>query len=151
MQDLINESDYVRKDKNLVRRFINNGYPKGKGHSIDVDKDFWKIVELIGWGTYSTDDKTIRIQLAKIFTHKQIDRLSKIARNYRLKLMSEVYSRDDGDNLIGMDRSDDGMWDWGAHIVGMGKETYDAATKDPLSFKDVDDEENFEYCFNLDT
>ena len=110
--------------------------------------EIWSIIDAIGWGTITTDNDLIKAALSRVYSERKIESIGAMARRLRGKLTSRVRSYEHEhqiENLFNV--GDDGFWDVTAHIVGLGKEAYDKAMKDPSTFVELNYEENFEYSF----
>jgi hypothetical protein len=113
---------------------------------------FWSLVDGIGWGNKSKNDDDVEMFL-KDFPLSVVKKSLEIAIEKRkhLKVVLDEYEKSKGKgNYWGI--GDDGYWDLRAHIVGLGKETYEKCLEDPEIAKKIADErsfiENFEYGFN---
>jgi len=111
----------------------------------------WSIIDAIGWGNITTDNDSIKVALSKVYDKRKIESIGEMASRLRERLAKRVEkyeAQNQIENLFNV--GDDGFWDVTAHIVGLGKEAYDKAMKDPSSFVELDYEENFEYSFQVE-
>ena len=95
------------------------------------DQEFWQLVGQLGWGTRTTDYKSLERVLMARYTPDQAmaiqaayDRFSE-----QLKQRLEQWERS-GDGRA-FRTGDDGFWDLRAHIIGLGKREFDAVMADP--------------------
>ena len=112
---------------------------------------FWNLVNEIGWGTKTTDNKMIKRTLHKEYNQEFLDAMKDIAVRQRRALatiMDEHALKETGSIASYWGVSDDSFWDLTSHIVGLGKEVYDFICKNPIYAKTIKYEENFEYMFN---
>ena len=114
---------------------------------------FWKIVEIIGWGK-STDHQKLGEKLLYFVKNvNEIDTLTRIAIQKRetLKDVINAYRKTYND-LPHYWGGDDSFWDFRAHIVGLGEETYNKCLLDIKNISVAKDyKENFEYLFRRAT
>lgn len=114
-------------------------------------RQIWSIIDAIGWGTITTDYDSIKLALSKVYNKRKIESIGNRVRKIRKHLASSITdyeAKNQIENLF--NEGDDGFWDVTAHIVGLGKDAYNRAMKDPSQFVGGDYEENFEYSFQID-
>lgn len=112
--------------------------------------DFWSIVDAIGWGSITENYDLIKSCLLEVFTKEQILKIHEkaiAARKILDKRVAKYEEENNIDNLFGT--GDDGRWDVLAHIVGLGKDTYNDAMENPGRYSKIKSSENFEYSFNV--
>lgn len=125
---------------------------------------FWSVVKTLDWKNLCKTNHKVRYEKAfQIFrelglTPIEIEGFHQIAIACRKVLQDKVeeYSllefgdRNKFPNNSGvLNVGDDGFWDLCAHIVGLGKKTYEAACDNPEKILEYPDYvENFEYLFN---
>jgi hypothetical protein len=100
--------------------------------------DVWDYINAIGWGTKTTDYKNIGKALMATLPENEWASFSDSVDD----LVNKVYTVADAvpdDNLFG---SDDSWSDATAHIVGLGKESYDEFMSDPVAYVDRKFKEN---------
>jgi hypothetical protein len=113
---------------------------------ISVDKlaKFFDAIEPFGWGTKTTNHKSIKKQIMDKFTWEQIEELGDIKSSLHNKLYNVLFDEVEG---VG----DDGFDDLIEHIIGLGREEYEKVLKHPdLAQKRVNSgqyKESFAYCF----
>lgn len=104
---------------------------------------FWEVVKQVKW-TSDHNYTRIKYQFMRSFTKPQVDGLRQ-----RLEQMTNNLDRKLSNRVEGV--GDDGYSDLLAHIVGMGKESYDAVLADPTMAQDIIDKnqykESFSYAF----
>ena len=119
------------------------------------DDKWWDIIESINWKERH-DYTNIGKELEKRYTEQELETLAVFIK-YQRSLLTEVLMRhahnETGDLYDYYGVSDDGFWDLTAHIVGLGKETFnDIMYNNPERAKEIADEssyvENFEYIFH---
>lgn len=93
-------------------------------------KEFWNIVEKLGWGTKTTDYEAISDELSRTLTPDQIEEFRDLCYKFERAL---------GDTWGGLEGfceicpgfiSNDGYGDFLAHSVGLGKKEYEAVLAD---------------------
>jgi hypothetical protein len=87
------------------------------------EQEFWALVEDIGWGTKTTDFNTVQKRLLKELTPEQMEAASDHFRTFKMQLYD--VAEEDIQHV-----SDDGLSDLLSHIVGLGKEEFEACLKD---------------------
>jgi len=104
---------------------------------------FWEVVKQVKW-TSDHNYTRIKYQFMRSFTKPQMDGLRR-----RLEQMTNNLDRKISNRVEGV--GDDGYSDLLAHIVGTGKEAYDAVMADPSIAQDIIDrnqyKESFSYAF----
>ena len=113
------------------------------------EADLWKYVAELGWGSKSTDYKSMQKGLQTksknfqeqfaAFVRRKKDKVSKIINDF--------------EDEIGMGTkiphpySDDGFMDLTAHIVGLGKKEFDRVCKSPALAIERANDDAYEECF----
>lgn len=125
------------------------------------EEEFWDFVEELDWKNLCRENYDVRKEKAyKVYkelklTPFDINGFHEVAIACRkfLKYQIEEYSLSKfGNRYIFPNNtgiltiSDDGFWDLCAHIVGLGKETYESVCNNPKKILEYPDyKENFEY------
>lgn len=117
------------------------------------DAYWWNLIKEIGW-CKGADRTELAIALQQRVPEEELVRLEAFAKTKRRTLQgaldayAEIIGQPHGFWNIG----DDSFWDVTAHIVGLGKEEFLKALRDPLLVRDRihahDYAENFEYVFH---
>ena len=106
--------------------------------------DFWNLVNEIGWGTETTDCKAVRLSFLKTMTAEQV----REARDHLYALRGQLY---EAASEAGHDYCCDSWDDTLNHVVGLGKEEWEANLADPDKLVDrmnrSDYSESFAHCF----
>jgi hypothetical protein len=106
--------------------------------------EFWAAVAEMGWGTKTTDTKTLKRTLMR----KGQEFCKEFKRNYQEVDQALL---DAGCDLHG----GDGVGDCRSHIIGLGKDEYDAVMADlslgEARYERGDYKEKFSYCFPYDS
>jgi len=107
------------------------------------DEGFWEIVKNARWTSDHNYDR-IKYQWMRTMTLPQVEGLQRKFQKFAAKLDNKIT-----DVVHGV--SDDGLSDLVAHIIGMGKQSYNAVMKDPhLAQRLIDNHnyvESFAYAF----
>lgn len=130
-----------------------------------MNKDkFWKLVEELDWANTCRLDSKSRdafaqevfkkmnmtsddIIMAKNYAKALREILQDKIEEYSLLKYGDKYAFPNNSGVISV--GDDGFWDLCAHIVGLGKDVYEQACKNPEAILSQPDYvENFEYLFN---
>lgn len=113
------------------------------------NKDFWEIVDKLGWGRKSTDYNELGKKLMLFIEEKSdINRLRTISKQKRKTIADIIDNTNLNLNLWW--GGDDSFWDFTAHIVGMGKDFFARVINDPTTIDEIGKNyvENFEYLFS---
>ena len=124
------------------------------------DNDVWSIINAIGWSKKTTNYEDIKLSLKDTLSSREFKKFEKDV--YRLiknvkTIAIDAHSKYKIDNIFR--DSDDGWSDATAHIVGLGKTSYDDFMAHPLIYvaKKTEEhgdrfwaKENFTYIFNPD-
>lgn len=94
------------------------------------ESDFWRIVGGIGWGTKTTDYKAISKHLKETLTPEEVDGLRTTLAKVEGHLYKVITDWEE-DTEKSCELGDDRFNDLIAHIVGLGKQEYDAVLRDP--------------------
>lgn len=106
------------------------------------DEDlFWEKVAEIGWGTKTTDYDQIKAKILRAWTPA----FTASFRERKRELNDKLYKRLDP-VITGV--SDDGFMDLRDHIIGLGRETYEAVMKDPAVAQKIVDEHSYRESFS---
>ena len=114
------------------------------------ESEFWNLTKVLGWGTRSTDYKAMSKYIMRTFTRKESDDLQDVFGKLKDKLSVALdkWSRDESNQLnVG---GDDSYSDLLSHIIGMGKQQYNAVLKDPSIANSIRYRESFAYVFPFD-
>ena len=117
------------------------------------ENTFWEVIGSLGWGTETTDYNKIKVKLMERFTFEQIQELEAVDRQVysRLSEAIKAYEESIGQAYDWLPVSDDGYSDLLNHIVGLGREEWEACIKDPQRVKGRADRgdyvESFSYCW----
>lgn len=110
---------------------------------------FWDAVAEIGWGTKTTDYKVVERGILENWDNEFIRSFDDMLRELRGELASTV-ERYENRNNVSCGCGDDGFSDLTHHVVGLGKDAYEAAMKDPRLVvrrgQDYEYTESFSYC-----
>jgi hypothetical protein len=91
---------------------------------------FWSIVESSGWGTKTQDHKKLQKELLKKLTKREAEHVREIFEQLKSKLYDKVTNwEEETENSVGL--GDDSFDDLLSHIVGLGKQEYEATMMDP--------------------
>ena len=114
----------------------------------DIDT-FWEAVAEIGWGTKTTDYKVVEKAILKNWDNEFISSFQSHLGEFQGQLCEEVESFENR-NGVSCDCGDDGFSDLTNHVVGLGKEAFEAAMADPMLVvrrgQEYDYAESFSYC-----
>jgi len=125
---------------------------KDPARKMSIEDEFWAAVERINWPGLCQDEEIdfneIREFLLKEFGEDSCKCFFGLHRR-KYRALQELMRAYDKNNEAQV--SDDGLWDLCAHIVGLGKEEYEAALLNPRIIVDRGRSnkyrENFGYCF----
>jgi len=110
---------------------------------------FWEAVAEIGWGTKTTDYKVVERGILENWDNEFISSFESTLREHCDKLARKVENYEDR-NDVSCQCGDDSFSDLTHHVVGLGKEAYEAAMKDPMLVVKRGQEykytESFNYC-----
>ena len=93
--------------------------------------EFWRLTEPYGWGTKTTDYKSIQKDLMRKMTPEQAKDLNQTFRNLKIKLYETVIQAEKAREIPHINVGDDSFDDLQAHIIGMGRREYEAVMKNP--------------------
>lgn len=93
------------------------------------DNKFWNIVDVVEWDRDWSYER-IRKMLVKLYSKKQLKQIEEIA-NRKADKLEKVINKWMKENKKQPPYSDDSYSDLRYHIIGLGKEIYDAAIDDP--------------------
>ncbi|MBD3262050.1 MAG: DUF4240 domain-containing protein [Candidatus Altiarchaeales archaeon] len=162
-QELIDSLDPIAMRNKLLARIpeedrgrIVKEVARELGYRFEEDKmpmqEFWAIVDEIDWGNKgdTLDIHKIKLSLMRRYSERELDqareRLDEMI--YLLSRAIKEWERETGDEIeVYGDSWDDLL----VHIVGCGKEEYEATVADPSKvlarYNSRDYQESFSYCF----
>ena len=116
-----------------------------------TDQNFWWIIEEAGWGKFDFDYKRIKAYLMGRMDFQTSETFMK-AYDKKYSDLERAVDRY-LDNRDGQRRGhglpfsgDDSFGDMIAHVIGLGKDFYEQAVKDPSFIRNLDIKESFAYC-----
>jgi len=114
-----------------------------------TDEIYWQAVAEIGWGTKTTDSRAVEAAILKSWDNEFIYTFDRRTAALRQELSAKVERYEDL-NDVSCGCGDDGFSDLINHVVGLGKEVYEAAMADPMLVvkrgRAYDYVESFSYC-----
>ncbi len=121
---------------------------KQRKGTCDIDT-FWEAVAEIGWGTKTTNYKVVEKAILKNWDNEFIRSFDGHLGEFRGQLCEKVESFENR-NGVSCGCGDDGFSDLTNHVVGLGKEAFEAAMADPMLVvrrgQKYDYTESFSYC-----
>lgn len=116
------------------------------------EEDFWKAIELMNWPSDHCYDRIASELDSELYGNRgKACALADMFYSLRDKLYEEIDNKIFDKNLIYdevIGLGDNGFSDLLANIIGMGKETYERALKDPVFAGQQGTYESFAYSFN---
>lgn len=110
---------------------------------------FWEAVAEIGWGTKTTDYKVVERGILENWDNEFLRSFRGLKNEFIWELAGKVERFEDR-NSVSCGCSDDGFSDLTHHVVGLGKEEYEASMKDPMRVvkrgQKYEYTESFSYC-----
>lgn len=122
----------------------------------NLEDRFWLLIDDIGWGTKTTNKEEIGRNLESSYSEEYLRAFYwfvKCKRHILVGKLNKHSFQQTGNPYSYYGVGDDSFWDLTAHIVGLGKETFNRiAYSDPEEAKTMADNgdftENFEYIFH---
>lgn len=139
-------TDLQRKLKQAEKLLARIAFKKESGSW--NEQKVWKLIKDIGWSTKTTDyDKVEKELLSKYSLDEMLEIRDKIGALFRrLALATDSYLEKHKNHSLPFG-GDDSFSDMIYHAIGLGKDYYEKAVKDPSIMEDLNPKESFIYCF----
>jgi hypothetical protein len=111
--------------------------------------NYWALIEHLGWGKKTTEYNDIKDTLMTTYTKEEVNGLRNFIKG-KVALLSESVDRFVEKNPEAREKlpygGDDSFGDMVYHAIGLGKETYESALKDPMTLAKLKPVESFAYA-----